>query len=478
MIGRKKEIDALNELYEDNRAEFVAIYGRRRVGKTYLVNETMSGKITFQHTGLSPIEGKYINKSPTKAQLKAFYYSLLQHGMKKGHCPNDWLEAFFMLETLLSDKDTGDRQVVFIDELPWMDTPRSGFITALEAFWNGWGCHRKNLMLIVCGSANSWILDKLINNHGGLYNRVTYEIKLKPFSLLECEQCLLERNVNLSRYDITQGYMIFGGIPYYLNYLKKGMSLAQNVDRLFFEKDAVLRYEYDRLFSSVFVNPEMMKRIVEFLSKKSSGYSRKEIAEGIGTTDGGSLSTALTSLMVSDFIVKYVPFGMSKREEHYKLTDPFCIFFLRFVKDAANEPGDFWLENINSQEIVSWRGYAFENVCFNHIPQIKTALGISGVSAVQSAWSKRADDENGTQIDLLIERKDNVVNMCEIKFYGEEFAVDKSYDMVLKHRTGLLYRELNKKQVIHNVLITTYGLKYNAYSGDFSNVITLDDLFA
>ena len=477
MIGRKKEIAELNYLYEDGKAEFVAIYGRRRVGKTYLVDETMAGRITFRHTGLSPIEGKNLNKSPTKAQLQAFYYSLLQHGMKKEHCPKDWLEAFFMLEMLLQQKDSGERQVVFIDELPWMDTARSGFITGLEAFWNGWACHRKNLMLIVCGSANSWILDKLINNHGGLYNRVTREIKLEPFSLFECEQLLMDKGAALSRYDITQSYMILGGIPYYLNYLRRGKSLAQNIDDLFFSRNAVLRSEYDRLFSSAFTNPEMMKKIVEFLGRKSTGFDRMEIVAGTGISDGGMLSDALNSLIVSDFIVKYIPFGMSKRKEHYKLIDPFCIFFLRFVKgtDAMDEA--FWLENVNAPALVSWRGYAFENVCFHHIRQIKEALGISGVSTQQSAWSKREDDQGGTQIDLIIARKDNVVNMCEIKFYGDMFSVDKSYDLVLRHRQSLLAKELSPRMSIHNTLITTFGLRNNEYSGIFSKVITLDELF-
>ena len=477
MIGRKKETAELNRLYNDGEAEFVAIYGRRRVGKTYLVDETMAGRITFRHTGLSPVEEKSLNKSPTKAQLQAFYYSLLQHGMKKGHCPKDWLEAFFMLEMLLQQKDTGERQVVFIDELPWMDTARSGFITGLEAFWNGWACHRKNMMLIVCGSANSWILDKLINNHGGLYNRVTREIKLEPFSLMECEQFFSDKGVALSKYDIVQSYMILGGIPYYLNYMSQGKSLAQNIDDSFFAGNAVLRGEYERLFSSAFTNPEMMKKIVAFLSTKNAGFNRKEIINGTGIADGGMLSDALNSLIVSDFIVKYVPFGKSNREEHYKLVDPFCIFFLRFVKDADAMNESFWLENVNAPGIVSWRGFAFENVCFHHINQIKEALGISGVSTQQSAWSKRDDDQGGTQIDLIIERKDNVVNMCEIKFCGDVFSVDKNYDMVLRHRHCLLTKELSPKMVVHNTLITTFGLKYNEYSGIFSKTITMDDLF-
>ena len=259
IIGRDKEIKELVELYNSDKSEFVAVYGRRRVGKTFLIDEALKGKITFRHAGLSPVdeEGK---KNSLKDQLKHFYFSLQMQGMKKSKCPSSWMEAFFMLSQLLEAKDNGKRQVVFLDELPWMDTPRSGFITAFEGFWNTWGCHRDNLMLVVCGSANSWMLDNLVNSHGGLYGRTTYEVKLSPFKLGECEQFLKKKGIRMSRYDIVQSYMVLGGIPYYLGYMKKGLSLAQNIDLLFFEKDAKLRNEYDRLFASVFSNPEQIKR--------------------------------------------------------------------------------------------------------------------------------------------------------------------------------------------------------------------------
>ena len=395
MVGREKEVSELLERYDCNEAQFVAVYGRRRVGKTYLIDETFKGRITFRHAGISPIElGDEPKGRPVKKQLQAFYYSLISHGMKKDHCPSDWLEAFFMLEMFLQKIDDGSRQLIFLDELPWMDTPKSGFITGLESFWNNWACHR-NVMLIVSGSATSWMRDKLINNHGGLYGRVTWEIKLEPFNLKECELLFKENKINLSRYDIVQSYMIFGGIPYYLGYFKRGRSLAQNVDDLFFAKGAKLSMEYDRLFASVFTNPDMMKAL--------TGY-----------TEGGTLSEALKALIVSDFIIKYVPFGYSKREEHYKLVDPFCIFYLDFIEKNGMIPETFWLSNVTSPPIITWRGHAFENVCFNHIEQIKKALGISGISTTQSAWTKMGEEYKGTQIDMIISRKDNIVNMCEM----------------------------------------------------------------
>lgn len=479
MIGRKKEIEEFNRILNSNRAQLVAVYGRRRVGKTYLVDETFKGNITFRHAGLSPVEvEKGAFTSPLKAQLKHFYNSLVLHGMKKEECPDNWLDAFLMLEMLLESKDNSQKQIVFLDELPWMDTHKSGFITAFEGFWNTWGCHRDNLIVIICGSATSWITDNLINNHGGLYNRLTFEMKLSPFTLGECEQYFVEEGIKLSRYDITQAYMVTGGIPYYLSYFKKGKSLPQNIDELFFSKTAKLKNEFERLFFSIFNRPEMMMSIIKFLSTRNAGYTRSEIASHIGCSLGGTFTQALNALIESDFIVKYVPFGYSKRVEHYKLVDPFCMFYIKFVENKNKLNETFWQHNQVSQSVVSWRGFAFEGVCFNHINQIKNALGIGGVSATYSAWSKREDDAEGTQVDLIIERKDNVVNMCEIKFYGNDFSVTKDYHKTLINRQELLSKELSPKVIIHNTLITTYGLKYNEYSSDFDSVITLDDLFA
>lgn len=478
MVGREREVSELWELYNHEKAELAAVYGRRRVGKTYLVDETFKGRITFRHAGLSPLEmSEEPEGRPVKKQLRAFYYSLLTQGMKKDHSPEDWLEAFFMLEMFLQERDDGSRQVVFLDELPWMDTPKSGFITAFESFWNGWACSR-NILVIVSGSATSWIRDKLIGNHGGLYGRVTYEIKLEPFTLHECELLFREKGVKLSRYDVVQSYMIFGGIPFYLNYFQRGKSLAQNVDDLYFGRGAKLRLEYDRLFLSVFTNPEMMKKIVSALNKTSAGLTRNELIRDTGLADGGTLTQSLKALIASDFVIRYVPFGCSKSEVHYKLVDPFCIFYLRFIEGRDTLEDNFWMQNAASQRISSWRGYAFENVCFNHIRQIKDVLGISGVSTTQSSWTLQEKDGQGTQIDLIISRADNVLNMCEMKFYSEEFTVDKKYDMLLRNRQGILAGQIPKKYAIHNTLITTYGIKDNEYRWAFDNVITMDDLFA
>ncbi len=474
MIGRKREIQELNDYYNSGKAEFIAVYGRRRVGKTFLINETFKNRIAFHHAGLSPLEIE--EKGALSAQLSHFYASLKYYGTRESKKPETWYEAFYMLEKLLDEKDDGKRQVVFIDEMPWLDTPRSSFITAFEGFWNTWGCSRDNLMVIVCGSANSWILDNLINNHGGLYGRVTHEIKLIPFTLRECKDFLEENGVRLSDYDIVQSYMIVGGIPYYLGYCKKGNSVAQNVDEMFFSKSSVLKDEFNRLFSSAFERPDTIKQIVRFLYTRKIGYKRKEISEKTGIKEGEKLSESLNALVASDFIVKYVPFGHSKRNIYYKLVDPFCLFYLHFVDNRDSLAVDFWKQNTSSQNVISWRGLAFENVCFNHIRQIKRALGISGVRTSESAFNME-DGGKRMQIDLLITRDDNIVNMCEIKFYNKEFTVDKAYYKVLLERRDILEEMIPKRTVVHNTLITTEGLKYNEYSTVFSNVITLKELF-
>lgn len=482
ITGREKEQKKLRNLYESGHAEFIAIYGRRRVGKTYLIDEFFHNKITFRHAGLSPIGTNMDNSSRNnhlKEQLRHFHQSLMMQGMEKSRPPESWLDAFYMLERFLMERDNQEeRLLIFLDEIQWMDTPKSGFMMGLEAFWNSWACYRHNVMLVVCGSSTSWIMDKLVNNHGGLYGRLTCEIELLPFNLYECEQFFLSKGLSLSRYDIAQTYMILGGIPYYLNYFEKSLSVSQNVQVLFFDKGAPLKNEFDRLFSSLFTNPEVMKTIIVALNSKKRGLTRKELLDKTGFTDSGLFSKQLKALESGAFIIKYDSYGNGKRESFYKVSDPFCIFYLRFVNDSSSKTRKEWQGPAGSQAFAVWNGLAFENLCFNHINQIKAALGISGIRTNASLWSKKGtDEEAGAQIDLIIERNDNVINMCEAKFYSDEFVADKDCHLALVRRERLLREIVPKKASIHNTLITTFGLKNVEYFSDFANTITLDDLF-
>lgn len=477
-VGRERESQILNGLYESGCAELIAVYGRLRVGKTFLINQTFQGRFTFVHSGLSPVDEMKGNKSRMKAQLTHFYNSLVLQGMEESAPPRTWLEAFFMLEKLLSSKNDGSRQLVFIDEIQWMDTPRACFMTGFEAFWNGWACYRNNMMVIVCGSSTSWVLDKVLNNRGGLYGRVTRRIHLLPFGLPQCERLLISRHIELSRYETVQAYMALGGIPYYFNYLDPELGLQQNMNALFFDRDAPLKDEFDLLFSSTFARPDIMKSIVRILGTRSRGFTRAELIERTGAPAGGDFSDHLKALIEGGFITEYEGFGENRRPKLYKLIDPFCIFHLRFLDGNGSPNLVGWSDCMGTPAATVWKGLAFENVCFTHIPQIKASLGISGVSTRESLWSKRDEDTGEkTQIDMIIERRDGVVDICEAKYLDDEFEGSKSYHLTLERRKRLVSEHVKKKTTVRNVLITTFGIKKNAYRWDFSAVITLDDLF-
>ena len=475
IIGRKKQIDELMNLFHKKQSQLVAVYGRRRVGKTYLVRELFNEHFAFYHTGVSPLELE--DAKLLETQLEAFHSSLIRYGAKDASRPKNWMAAFDRLTVLLEKQDKNKRMVVFIDEMPWMDTPRSGFVTAFEHFWNGWGAGQENLMLIVCGSATSWIQDNLINSYGGLYDRVNTEIQLSPFALNETEQLLKSQEVTLSRYDILQLYMTVGGIPMYLNYVQPGLSLAQIIDDLYFNRKAKLKNEFDRLFNSLFRSPEPYKAIIRLLAKQHSGYSREEISEKTGIVAGKSLSRILHALEASDFIECFKPFENNKRDLLYRLIDPFCLFYLNQVEGKSRSE-HFWRDNENLPSLNPWRGQAFENACLCHIEQVKAALGVSGVSSENSPWTMRGiDGQKGMQIDLIISRSDRVINLCEMKFVNTEFEVKNDYEMKLRERLQWMINHVSKRHNVQMTLVTTYGLKYGMHSGIFQRTVTLDSLF-
>ena len=472
IIGRRKEIKELQDCYQSKRSEFIVVYGRRRVGKTYLVNNVFEDRLAFQHTGLSPFELK--DEVLSQSQLTNFYSSLKRYGYKGNDKPDDWLSAFDALISLLSSQPKDKPQVVFIDEIAWMDTPRSGFITAFEHFWNGWGANRGNLKLVVCSSAASWVMDNIINNRGGLFDRTTREIHLSPFTLGETSDYLDSIGVTYDHYDVLQTYMAVGGVPYYLSFIQPGMSVAENIDNLFFEKNAKLKNEYKNLFSSQFANPEACKGIIDCLTANKTGCTRAEIMEKGGFSSGGTLSQQIKSLMASDFIMSYVPYKGKKRDMKYKIIDPCILFSTKFAQKTTND--HYWRNNQNSATLNTWRGLAFENVCFSHIPQIKTALGINGVQTEVLPWHSE-QKSGGAQTDMIIDRADRIVNICEMKFYNTEFVVDKDYDEKLRNKLDVFLRETKLRKSVLMTLVTTYGLGQSRYSGRFQNVITMDQLF-
>ena len=477
IIGRKKEQEDLLTLYRSKKSEFAAIYGRRRVGKTFLVNSVFGEQFAFKHTGLSSYDGS--DKITMADQLHAFHYSLLRYGKEEGTpAPKNWLEAFYQLEKLLTAKSDGKKQVIFIDELPWMDTPKSKFISAFESFYNGWASARDDIFLIICGSSSSWIIKNIVNNKGGLYNRLTCQIKLLPFTLKETEDFFRFKNVEMERYDIVRAYMAFGGIPYYLGYVKPGLSIEQSIDEAVFREKAPLRGEFKRLFNTLFAHSDKYVKIVKVLSGRNYGFTRAEIAQKTGISAGGGLTDCLEKLDEADFVEAYRPVLSATREEYYRLKDCFCIFWLRFVDGKSNIDNHFWQNNSAAKKIAVWQGIAFEQICMSHLDSIRRALGINGIDTTASSLVISSEKPGeGAQIDLVIKRGDGHVNLCEMKFYSSEVAVDQKENLKLRNRKDAFRQRYKVKGTVFLTLVTTFGLKYGAYSGIYSNVLTLEDLF-
>lgn len=475
IIGRKGERKEFERLYKSGRPEFVAVFGRRRVGKTYLIREHFGGRFAFYHTAISPADFAGRKADMQRIQLQAFCSTIQQYGGEWDTMPRDWFEAFDCLRALLEQRSGQGRMLVFIDELPWMDTNKSGFVSALEHFWNSWGAGQAELMLIVCGSAASWMNDKIINNTGGLYGRLTYEMHLPPFNLAECEEFYQSRGINMDRYDQLECYMALGGIPYYLNYLSPEASLAENIDRLFFAKNGKLSKEFERLYRSLFSQSDKYIAIVRLLATKRSGFTRKEIAEHTSIAYNGRLTKMLQSMVSSDFVHPYTYYGGSTRNIYYKLVDRLSHFHLRFIDGQQSARPGFWTKNLRTPALNSWRGLAFEDLCLIHQQQIKRALGFGAVDAIAAPW--RSSSGNA-QVDLLFDRSDRVVNLCEMKFVSEEFSVDKDYEASLRQKVARFVDSTSCRKSVHLSLVTTYGLKGNKYAGRFQSVVTMDDLFA
>ncbi len=471
LIGREKERKMLEEAYQAEESRFIAIYGRRRVGKTYLVRESLGSRFLFQHTGY--YGGKMAD------ELFEFCASLREYGLRDFARPRNWLEAFELLKDLIRNS-MEKRKVIFLDELSWMDTHGSDFIMALEGFWNGWASARKDILLIVCGSVTSWMLSRIVHNKGGLYNRLSCQIRLRPFTLRECEEYIRSRNIVMNRHQILECYMIMGGIPFYWSFLEKGLSLPQNIDRIFFSEDAPLEHEFDYLYAALFKKPEPYIKIVSALGKKKAGMTREELLNATHLADSGNFTTRLEELESCGFLRKYHQYGMKQRNAVYQLLDNYTLFYYKFLE---NKPIDehFWNNQINMPLVNTWSGLAFERVCLEHVSQMKQALGISGVLCEACSWACREDPANGihgSQIDLLIVRKDQVINLCEMKFSRNKYAVTAKTDEEIGRKISDFLSASGTRCAVHPILVIPYGAAEGSYVGYIQKVITADDLFA
>jgi len=471
MIGRKAEIKKIELLLTSRRSEFLAVTGRRRVGKTFLIDSTLRPQYCFSMTG--------IQNGSTSAQLVNFGVKLAEYdGSFSPVEPKNWQEAFLRLKAYLKTSDNNQKQVIFIDELPWVSTPRSGFIQMLAHLWNDYLSKEPHFLLVICGSATSWITKKIINDPGGLHNRVTEIIHLHPFKLAETSAFLQQKGLRLTTQEVARIYMSLGGIPFYLENLRKGESFAVAIERMCFSPNGLLQNEYNNLYNALFNNAELHQKIVSFLANYQNGMTRSSILKSLEISATGSYQRAIEELIVSDFLMENLPFGKKKRGSLYRLIDEYSIFYHRFIKPNKRYIAGIWQQLAASQSYKIWAGYAFESLCHKHIDEIKAALGIANVYAEISSLRIMATAEtDGFQIDLIIDRKDDSINLCEIKFHAAPFIITKSYyQNLLKKRQQFIEHTGTKKQIFLT-FITNHGIAQNEYSREIMDAeVRLEDL--
>ena len=476
LVGREVEIRELNRCLNSARSEFVILFGRRRIGKTFLVNAFLQGKKAFAFVGS--------HKAKKTRQLSLFAQALQTYGnLSSALVLRDWFQAFDTLRKVLSSRRGPGKKLIFLDEMPWIDRSRSEFVSALEDFWNGWAAQRDDIMLLATGSATSWMVNNLLKNQGGLYNRVTCKIHLRPFTLRECEQYLIGHHCLWDRYTITQCYMYLGGVPYYLSLLDFERSLYENVYQFFFAPHARLETEFNDLYAVLFNDADRYIQIVRLLAQHRNGMTRNEMVEQLG--GGGGLTKILDNLQRSDFITSYQHFGHSKRDAIFRLTDFYTMFYLRFVEGVGMKTNPlYWHLMQNKQSVKVWQGLTFELVALMHVEQIKKSLGISGMLTDESAWRSLQEHDVGdgrtrkAQIDLVIDRADRMVHLCEMKFSQEPFEIDKEYEQTLRDKASVFRIETKTRKALLTTFVTTYGVKQNRYAGIVFSQVVMDELFA
>lgn len=472
LISRTEERKRLEMALASNKPELVALIGRRRVGKTFLVRQTYNEHIKLEVTGLQ--------KDKQKGQLRNLLLSMRAHGLdaETDKQPDNWLDAFFLLTQKLEQLDVKEKYVVFFDELPWMAGKRSDFISGFSYFWNSWAS-KQNIVVVICGSATSWMIEKVINDKGGLHNRITDILHLHPFTLKETEEFLSAKHINYPRYQILLLYMTLGGIPMYLDFVRRDLSAIQNINALCFRESGFLFDEFNRLFPALFDKHERHVGVIKALASKQKGLTRKELLNITGLPNGGSFSKTLKELQQSGFVKTFSGMGKKKKAALFRLTDSYSLFYLNQIEPNRDSHALDFEQLFLTPSFKSWSGYAYENICFSHIQQIKKKLGISGVLTKTFSYvAKSSDDLPGTQIDLLIDRMDHAIHICEIKFSQNNYILDKkTVENIRQKKTVFQYNSQTKKHLFIT-FITTFEMVNNKWSAEMvDQKITMDDLF-
>lgn len=468
IIGRKEECELLMRALRTPRPELIAVFGRRRIGKTFLIRNLYREHLLLEWSG--------IHRGSLGDQLKAFHAALLKK-RRNAPLPKDWMDAFALLAKHISAQRARKKKVVFIDEFPWLDSRRSRFLSAFSHFWNSFASARNDLVVVICGSAASYMINEVINDQGGLHNRVTQRIRLEPFTLSETEQLLQRKRIRLTRYDIIQLYMALGGVPHYLQLVEPGESVAQAIDRLCFDRNGYLRSEFGNVFASLFEHADNHESVVRALASVRRGLTRNAIAKRARLRSGGRFTTTLTELEQSGFIESYTPYKGVK-DPLYRLTDEYTMFYLRYVEHSKPSRRGVWSKLSQTPAYKAWAGFSFETICMKHAEEIKDALRISGIRSTEGSWIGKGD-ESGAQVDLLIDRDDNVINLCEMKFSNAPFRIDKAYAAELSAKVRAFTSATRTRKSVFVTFITTHGLERNAYSAQLvQNDLTSDAIFS
>jgi uncharacterized protein len=473
LIGRKRQIAALKEVQDSPKPELVALIGRRRVGKTYLVKQVYGQQIDFEMVGTQH------GNLATQIQNFVLRIGRAFPDFTIRQKPASWIEAFDLLGRALETVPKTGKKIIFLDELPWLDTKRSNFIAGLGYFWNSWAVNQR-IVVVICGSAASWMIKKVINDKGGLHNRVTRRIFLHPFTLAETEEFCQAKQINLNRFHLLQIYMVMGGIPMYLEQLKKGLSAVQNIHEICFDPDGYLYDEFDRLFASLFDNHQQHIAVIRALAGRRSGLTRQEIISGTKFSNGGMLSDILSELEQSGFISIYNGYGKKVKESLYRLTDFYTHFYLTFIEPLGRHSKVNFKELSDLPKWKSWNGYAYENLSLSHTDQILKSLGINGIStSVGSFVAKPTDGADGAQIDLLIDRSDQSIHICEIKFSSNAYELTKKEAENLRQKKAVFQHQTKTNKHLFITLITTFPPVKNDHLLNWvDQVVTVDDLFA
>ena len=467
MVGRNYEINRLLNSLKSNASELIAVYGRRRVGKTFLIRNIYKEHIKFEVSGLYQGE--------KEQQLDIFFDELKKVSLRflEEDRPESWKDAFELLKKYINGLRGKEKKVIFIDEMPWLDTHKSDFRMYFGHFWNTYCEKRNDLIVVICGSAASYMVQNVISNQGSLHARLTYKLHIKPFTLHETKAFLESKNIHWGHFHILHLYIAIGGIPHYLNKIEKGESVVQTIQRLCFDVNGDLVNEFEEIFESLFTHSSSHISMVRALAQTNKGLTREELIAQSNLHSGGAFTQALEELIASGFVSKYAALNKKSKNTLYRLSDEYSRFYLKYIEQNKNQGANFWKTLFQSQSYLSWAGFNFETICLKHINQIKKALKIEGIHSVNSSWTSK-----GAQIDLVIKRDDHWINLCEMKFHSSEYTIEKSELENLRNKIALFKSETRTKDIAAITMITTFGITENANFHEIvENSFTMDVLF-